>query len=256
MQSNYTQMHHLVYFLALALFVSCSVDQNAVNGLYSFSESVDIEVSRVSNHPISIRYLNYNHLDFSDVVLIDQCQLGDANKVHCKINSRSENLDSYFEFLTKDLLLWRFNKIYGEIDEVYLGYLNRDNDKESKELVLSTYCNQYKQIAFQIPVDYAGLVFVMQDQPENSMSFKPEGIVIQSTKSLDLKSYICNKYVLKTKQGVLITSIQENLGINIAPETVEAENWGFNSGPYHDVLASTGFEGEVMVFKVLSMIKP
>ena len=81
----------------------------------------------------------------------------------------------------------------------------------------------------------------MQDQPENSISFLPEGIVIQSTRQLDLKSYICNKYVLATDYGTIYTAIRENMGIQTDLDALEVENWGFNSGPYHDILTRTGY---------------
>ncbi len=255
-RSNPTHMHHLIILGILIAVCSCQVDQPPVEGLYSFSDSVDVEVTDRDIDGVAMRYVNYDHPDFADLFLIEQCRYSGANKVDCKINADSDNLDSYFEFLTDELLLWRFNKIYGEIDEVYLGYLNQENITQSKQAILRSYCDQYDQISFQIPVDYSGLVFVMQDQPENSISFLPEGIVIQSTRQLDLKSYICNKYVLATDYGTIYTAIRENMGIQTDLDALEVENWGFNSGPYHDILARTGYTGEVMVFKVLSVERP
>ena len=252
-QSNLTRMHQLASLAALSIIVSCQVDQTPVKDLYTFSKEVELEVIR-SQEEISIEYLNSTSPQMSDLIQFKDYNWTNSSTLHCI--DKELNFDNYFEFLSDELLLWRINKIYGEIDEVYLGYLNQEDITQSKQSTLSAYCDRNEQIPFHIPADYSGLVFVIQDQPENSMSFKPEGIVIQSTRKLDLKSYICNKYILSTEEGELTTSIQENLGLKTDPKLVRVENWGFNSGPYHDILASTGFKGEVMVFKVHTIERP
>ena len=242
-------MHQLFYIPVLVMFFSCHADQSPVYGLYTFSDQLDLELIETDNG-VSIKYLNSADPMSSNLIQFKDCNWTNSTTLQCK--DETYHLNMYLEFLSDKLLLWRIDKFYGEIDEVYLGYLNREDITQGKRGILSSYCDAFDEISFEIPEDdYGGLVFVFQDQAQDSISYKPEGIVIQSTEKLNLKSYICNRYVLSTPQGVLYTSIQENLGVKTDWTLLQVENWGLNQGPYHDILASTGYKGEVMVFRVL-----
>lgn len=163
---------------------------------------------------------------------------------------KNKNFKSQILLLNDSLGIFSFNKARGEIDEAFL--IKSGSTKITRN-DLCNYCKNYTDSlgSFSVPSGFSGFMYIIFDQKKNFQLKKEKALIFSTTKSLDLRAYMCKNYEIKNNLKRL--DLEWSKELYMPDDQVshpDGEVLGLNHAFYLEVLNDLGINGEVLAFKI------